>query len=109
MDHGPAFQALWQQLRNEVRALQNRGYYGDGMHHNMASSHTHVSQAIGLPGPGWQIRRGWEDKGLKWGIFLNTWSVIPLSSSLHSSLSLTVWWSSLTRPPRLLQTTQQKF
>ncbi|KAF9247276.1 WLM domain-containing protein [Melanogaster broomeanus] len=30
MDHGPAFQALWRQLRQDVRALQNRGYYGDG-------------------------------------------------------------------------------
>lgn len=32
MNHGPAFQTLWQQLRNDVRALQNRGYYGDGTH-----------------------------------------------------------------------------
>ncbi|KAJ4500684.1 WLM domain-containing protein [Lentinula lateritia] len=30
MNHGPAFQALWQELRNEVRQLQNKGYYGDG-------------------------------------------------------------------------------
>ncbi|KAJ3815123.1 WLM domain-containing protein [Lentinula lateritia] len=30
MNHGPAFHALWQELRNEVRQLQNKGYYGDG-------------------------------------------------------------------------------
>ncbi len=30
MNHGPAFQALWKQLRTEVRNLQDRGYYGDG-------------------------------------------------------------------------------
>lgn len=30
MNHGPAFQALWKQLRIEVRQLQDRGYYGDG-------------------------------------------------------------------------------
>lgn len=29
-DHGPAFQALWRKLRNEVRSLQRKGYYGDG-------------------------------------------------------------------------------
>jgi len=31
MNHGPAFQALWTRLRTEVRQLQDRGYYGDGM------------------------------------------------------------------------------
>ncbi|TFK28098.1 WLM-domain-containing protein [Coprinopsis marcescibilis] len=30
MNHGSDFQALWRQLRTEVRELQNRGYYGDG-------------------------------------------------------------------------------
>jgi hypothetical protein len=30
MNHGPAFQDLWNQLRKEVVALQARGYYGDG-------------------------------------------------------------------------------
>lgn len=30
MNHGPAFQVLWKQLRIEVRQLQDRGYYGDG-------------------------------------------------------------------------------
>ncbi|KAF9820906.1 hypothetical protein IEO21_01133 [Rhodonia placenta] len=30
MNHGPAFQALWTGLRNEVRELQSKGYYGDG-------------------------------------------------------------------------------
>ncbi|KAJ7170646.1 WLM domain-containing protein [Mycena crocata] len=30
MNHGPAFQALWKKLREEVRALQLSGYYGDG-------------------------------------------------------------------------------
>ncbi|KAG6337345.1 hypothetical protein ID866_1718, partial [Astraeus odoratus] len=30
MNHGPAFQALWQQLRQQVRTLQGQGYHGDG-------------------------------------------------------------------------------
>ncbi|KAF8071982.1 WLM domain-containing protein [Lyophyllum atratum] len=30
MNHGPAFQALWKRLRAEVRALQDKQYYGDG-------------------------------------------------------------------------------
>ena len=30
MNHGPEFQALWNQLRQEVIALQLKGYYGDG-------------------------------------------------------------------------------
>jgi DNA-dependent metalloprotease WSS1 len=30
MNHGPAFQALWARLKNEVRTLQSRGYFGDG-------------------------------------------------------------------------------
>jgi DNA-dependent metalloprotease WSS1 len=30
MNHGPEFQKLWTLLRNEVRALQAKGYYGDG-------------------------------------------------------------------------------
>ena len=30
MNHGPDFQDLWSQLRNEVIALQAKGYYGDG-------------------------------------------------------------------------------
>jgi hypothetical protein len=31
MNHGPAFQALWKRLRVQVRQLQDRGYYGDGI------------------------------------------------------------------------------
>ncbi|KAJ6513254.1 WLM domain-containing protein [Mycena sanguinolenta] len=31
MNHGPAFQALWKRFRAEVRTLQDKGYYGDGM------------------------------------------------------------------------------
>ncbi|KAI0065092.1 WLM-domain-containing protein [Artomyces pyxidatus] len=30
MNHGPAFQALWTRLRHDVKALQEKGYYGDG-------------------------------------------------------------------------------
>ncbi|KAI0775183.1 WLM domain-containing protein [Trametes elegans] len=30
MNHGPAFHALWAKLRNDVRELQSKGYYGDG-------------------------------------------------------------------------------
>lgn len=58
MNHGPAFQALWRQLRNEVRALQNKGYYGDGTHHPPpqrslphSTSHRTCPQDIGLPAP----------------------------------------------------------
>lgn len=32
MNHGSAFQDLWKVLRNEVQALQNKGYYGDGLY-----------------------------------------------------------------------------
>jgi hypothetical protein len=45
MNHGPAFQTLWRQLRNEVRALQNKGYYGDGTHHNQVSLTQHTLRA----------------------------------------------------------------
>lgn len=31
MNHGPAFQALNAKLRKEVRDLQNKDYYGDGI------------------------------------------------------------------------------
>ncbi|KAK7033130.1 WLM-domain-containing protein [Favolaschia claudopus] len=31
MHHGPSFQALWKQFRTEVRALQDKGYFGDGL------------------------------------------------------------------------------
>ncbi|OAX43141.1 WLM-domain-containing protein [Rhizopogon vinicolor AM-OR11-026] len=48
MDHGPAFQALWRQLRNEVRALQNRGYYGDGYW----SSGTRLADSARMAGQG---------------------------------------------------------
>lgn len=30
MNHGPAFQDLWRRLRQQVRDLQSRGYFGDG-------------------------------------------------------------------------------
>ena len=36
MNHGPAFQALWAKLRNDVRELQSEGYYGDGRKRNTA-------------------------------------------------------------------------
>lgn len=48
MNHGPAFQALWQQLRNDVRALQNRGYYGDGYW----SSGTRLADSAKIAGQG---------------------------------------------------------
>ncbi|KAJ8593352.1 WLM-domain-containing protein [Rhizopogon salebrosus TDB-379] len=48
MDHGPAFQALWRQLRGEVRALQNRGYYGDGYW----SSGTRLADSARMAGQG---------------------------------------------------------
>jgi len=30
MNHGHSFQALWRKLNDEVRSLQNKGYFGDG-------------------------------------------------------------------------------
>ncbi|KAL4081832.1 WLM domain-containing protein [Scleroderma yunnanense] len=48
MNHGPAFQALWQQLRQQVRALQNRGYYGDGYW----SSGRRLADSASVPGQG---------------------------------------------------------
>ncbi|KAG1750749.1 WLM domain-containing protein [Suillus lakei] len=48
MNHGPAFQALWRQLRNDVRALQNRGYYGDGYW----SSGTRLADSTKVAGQG---------------------------------------------------------
>lgn len=48
MNHGTAFQALWRQLRNDVRALQNRGYYGDGYW----SSGTRLADSAKIAGQG---------------------------------------------------------
>ncbi|KAH6913065.1 WLM domain-containing protein [Coprinopsis sp. MPI-PUGE-AT-0042] len=48
MNHGPAFQALWKQLREEVRQLQNRGYYGDGYW----SSGQRLADSARIPGDG---------------------------------------------------------
>ena len=57
MHHGPAFQALWRQLRTEVRALQDKGYYGDGVLLNQISfllnSSKKCLQAIGHPELAW--------------------------------------------------------
>ncbi|EMD34058.1 hypothetical protein CERSUDRAFT_97984 [Gelatoporia subvermispora B] len=55
MNHGPAFQALWTKLRQEVRELQNEGYFGDGYWSSgtrLADSSrigTHGISAEGLP------------------------------------------------------------
>ncbi|KAF9267705.1 WLM-domain-containing protein [Marasmius fiardii PR-910] len=48
MNHGPAFQALWRDLRNEVRQLQNKGYYGDGYW----SSGKHLADSATMTGEG---------------------------------------------------------
>ncbi|EAU85321.2 hypothetical protein CC1G_07591 [Coprinopsis cinerea okayama7 len=48
MNHGPAFQALWKKLREEVRQLQNRGYYGDGYW----SSGKRLADSAVIPGEG---------------------------------------------------------
>jgi hypothetical protein len=48
MNHGPAFQTLWRQLRNDVRALQNKGYYGDGYW----SSGTRLADSAKIAGQG---------------------------------------------------------
>ncbi|TEB33376.1 WLM-domain-containing protein [Coprinellus micaceus] len=48
MNHGPAFQALWKQLRLEVRHLQERGYYGDGYW----SSGQRLADSARIPGDG---------------------------------------------------------
>ncbi|RPD74820.1 WLM-domain-containing protein [Lentinus tigrinus ALCF2SS1-7] len=48
MNHGPAFQALWTKLRNEVRDLQSKGYYGDGYW----SSGTRLADSARMTGQG---------------------------------------------------------
>jgi len=48
MNHGPAFQKLWAQLRREVKALQDKGYYGDGYW----SSGTRLSDSAPIGGKG---------------------------------------------------------
>ncbi|KAG6908328.1 hypothetical protein DXG01_005239 [Tephrocybe rancida] len=48
MNHGPAFQALWKRLRVEVRALQDKGYYGDGYW----SSGTRLADSVRVNGQG---------------------------------------------------------
>ncbi|KAJ3760429.1 WLM domain-containing protein [Lentinula raphanica] len=54
MNHGPAFQALWRTLRNEVRQLQNRGYYGDGCW----SAGTRLADSVVVPGSGMGLDTG---------------------------------------------------
>ncbi|EIN09688.1 WLM-domain-containing protein [Punctularia strigosozonata HHB-11173 SS5] len=44
-DHSPAFQAYWDRLRNDVRALQAEGHYGDGFW----SSGARLSDAARIP------------------------------------------------------------
>lgn len=48
MHHGPAFQALWAQLRRELRELQAKGYYGDGYW----SSGTRLADSARMHGQG---------------------------------------------------------
>ncbi|EJD06465.1 WLM-domain-containing protein [Fomitiporia mediterranea MF3/22] len=48
MNHGREFQRLWTQLRWEVRALQDKGYFGDGYW----SSGTRVSDSVRVGGQG---------------------------------------------------------
>jgi hypothetical protein len=48
MNHGPAFQALWNQLRKEVVALQSRGYYGDGKDEETPSFKVDHSFLLGM-------------------------------------------------------------
>ncbi|KAF5382042.1 hypothetical protein D9615_004326 [Tricholomella constricta] len=48
MNHGPAFQALWKRLCAEVRALQDKGYYGDGYW----SSGTRLADSVRVSGQG---------------------------------------------------------
>ncbi|KAI0034741.1 WLM domain-containing protein [Vararia minispora EC-137] len=51
MNHGSAFQALWSQLRNEVKALQARGYYGDGLW----SAGTRLADSARMAGDGAEV------------------------------------------------------
>jgi len=48
MNHGPDFQALWNQLRNEVIALQAKGYYGDGNDQANFSTEMSSEQHLGM-------------------------------------------------------------
>ncbi|KII89937.1 hypothetical protein PLICRDRAFT_571252 [Plicaturopsis crispa FD-325 SS-3] len=51
MNHGPAFQALWARLRADVRALQQKGYYGDGYY----SSGTRLADSARVRGKGLEV------------------------------------------------------
>jgi len=58
MNHGQSFQALWSRLRTEVRQLQARGYYGDGIYSRHFKSFHHLkyqSKDSGLPEQGYAI------------------------------------------------------
>ncbi|KAG5644381.1 hypothetical protein DXG03_008609 [Asterophora parasitica] len=48
MNHGLGFQALWKRLNAEVRALQDKGYYGDGYW----SSGTRLADSARVSGQG---------------------------------------------------------
>jgi hypothetical protein len=81
MDHGSDFQNLWKQLRNEVRALQNRGYYGDGMHASTWEMFEHldsISKVTGQRGPNSLIRQKFLAKAFKLANFRSIWCVIKL-------------------------------
>ncbi|EKM78723.1 hypothetical protein AGABI1DRAFT_41369 [Agaricus bisporus var. burnettii JB137-S8] len=50
-NHGPGFQALWDQLRDEVCQLQSKGYYGDGYW----SSGNRLMDSASVPGEGIEL------------------------------------------------------
>lgn len=80
MNHGPGFQALWAQLRREVRELQGKGYYGDGMQFPISPSRSEfesvlpfLSQDIGPLEPGLRTPPAWAVKGSTRGICPSIW------------------------------------
>src|ERR1700691_3473409 len=82
MNHGSDFQNLWKQLGNEVRALQNKGYYGDGKHPRAFEMHRNVAHSIskvtGPQEPDSLIHQKLMDKASNPAIFRNIWCVLHL-------------------------------
>ena len=89
MNHGRDFQRLWSQLRDEVSALQARGYFGDGYW----SSGTRLSDSNRVGGA------GVEDYGLPEYVVRHIPLLVYYSSNLPT-VSKSVVVPKLARVPR---------
>lgn len=91
MNHGPAFQALWSKLRNEVQALQSKGYYGDGTCAGffIAALLIVYGQAFGQQERVWPTFKEWAEKALLQMSFPSIWYASnpePLNATLTALL-----------------------